>query len=545
MNFKKIATLFMACAAFTAAAQTHVEGAEYYKADQIENAKDLLLRSLNNPQTDKATSDYYLGLIAIQQGNKAEAAKYFADGVAANPENGYNYVGQGELQLMAGDAKAAEALFKTAEKYAKKDAGVSIAIARAYDRVDPLVYEKQINKAIEKARKTNLQHPDIYLFEGDQLREQKDWGGAAAKYEMAANYDTNAAQAYVKYANLFTMVNPDFAVKMLQKLLEVNPTSALGQRELANAYYNKKDYANAAAEYGKYVKNPSHFKNDEDRYAFLLFFGGDYKKGYDYATQLLAANPKHFSAQRFQFMNAANLPEMKDQLLPMAEALYAAHKADPKNNKFAAIDYNLISSELQAAKRPEEAVAVLEEAIKEMPDNASFNKSLASLYVDENDLAKAADAYQDYLAKTDEPGYNDFVQQAIYAYYGGAQNIQSDPAKSQKYFEMSSKYANMARDLAANQYKPVKILGDIAIAQAPNDEARKSAGQALYEEAIVLLENSQDPSKYKSDAKTIYSYLGNYYAMQKDNAKAREYFNKYLTLDPGNQGVIDFVSKLK
>ncbi len=110
---------------------------------------------------------------------------------------------------------------------------------------------------------------------------------------------------------------------------------------------------------------------------------------------------------------------------------------------------------------------------------------------------------------------------------------------------MSSKYANMARDLAANQYKPVKILGDIAIAQAPNDEARKSAGQALYEEAIVLLENSQDPSKYKSDAKTIYSYLGNYYAMQKDNAKAREYFNKYLTLDPGNQGVIDFVSKLK
>ena len=30
-----------------------------------------------------------------------------------------------------------------------------------------------------------------------------------SKYEMAANYDKNATEAYVKYANLFTMVNPD------------------------------------------------------------------------------------------------------------------------------------------------------------------------------------------------------------------------------------------------------------------------------------------------------------------------------------------------
>ena len=545
MNFKKFAALCMACTALTATAQTHQEGAEYYKADQIENAKGLLLRSLNNPQTDKSVSDYYLGLIAIQEGDKAAAAKYFSEGLAANPDNGYNYVGQGELKLMAGDAKGAEADFKTAEKLAKKDAGISIAIARAYDRVDPLVYEKQIAKAVEKARKTNMQHPDIYLFEGDVLRAQKDWGGAAGKYEMAANYDNNATQAYVKYANLFTMVNPDFAIKMLQNLLQVNPNSALGQRELANAYYNKKDYAKAAAEYGKYVQNPSHFKQDEDRYAFLLFYGGDYQKGYDYATVLLKANPKHFTAQRYQYMNAANIPAMADQLLPMAENLYAAHKADPKNNKFAAIDYILISGELQNAKRPDEAVEVLKEAIREMPDNATFNKQLASLYVDENDLASAADSYQEYLAKIDNAGYNDYVQQAIYAYYGGAQNIQSDPAKSTKYFELSTKYANMARELAANQYKPVKILGDIAIAQAPNDEARKSAGQPLYEEAIVLLENSADPSKYTSDAKTIYSYLGNYYAMQKDNAKAREYFNKYLTLDPGNQGVIDFVQRLK
>lgn len=555
MKLKRILTIFLAGAALTSFAQTHKDGEEYYKADQLDNAKDLLLRSLNNPQTDKSVSDYYLGMIAVEEGKKSDAANYFSQGVAANPDYAYNYVGQGLLQLLSGDQKGAENLFKEAQKHAKKDAALEIAIARAYDFVDPVKYEKQITKQVEKARKTNMQNPDIYIFEGDQFKEQVKSsdqalansliGKAAGMYEMATSYDPNATAAYVKYANLFTMVNPDYAIKMLNNLLSVNPNSALGQRELANAYYNKKDYANAAKQYGKYVQNPSHFKSDENRYAFLLFYGGDFNKGYDYATQLLAENPNNFTAERYQFMNAAQIPSMKDQLLPMAEALYANHKKNPKENKFAAIDYTLIASELQSAGRVDDAIGVIQEGIKELPDNAQFHKDLAAIYVDQNDLAKSADAYQDYLNMVEQPGYNDLVQQAIYAYYGGAQNLQADPAKSAKYLEMSAKYAQMASDMAPNQYKPVLILGDIDIASAPNDEARKSAGFDNYSKAIVLLENSADPSKYTSDAKKIYSYLGNYYIEQNDVAKAKEYFNKYLQLAPDDTAVRDYINKLK
>ena len=149
---------------------------------------------------------------------------------------------------------------------------------------------------------------------------------------MAANYNSDATEAYVKYANLFTQVNPEFAIDMLNKLLGLNPNSALAQREIANAYYNAGKYAEAAQHYGNYVQNPNHFKQDEDRFAFLLFYGGDYQKGYDYSTALLKANPQNFTAQRYQFMNAAQIKEMRDQLLPMAEALYAAHKSNKDNN---------------------------------------------------------------------------------------------------------------------------------------------------------------------------------------------------------------------
>lgn len=53
-----------------------------------------------------------------------------------------------------------------------------------------------------------MKNPDYYIFEGDLASEKKDWGDAGAKYEMATSYDPEASYAYVKYANLFTMVNP-------------------------------------------------------------------------------------------------------------------------------------------------------------------------------------------------------------------------------------------------------------------------------------------------------------------------------------------------
>lgn len=542
MKFKGILTFCLAGVALTATAQTHVEGAEYYNADQFENAKELLLRSLNNPGTDKAVSDYYLGLVSIDENNTAQARKYFQDGIAANPEYAYNYVGLGRLLLKEGDKKGAEESFKQAEKLAKKDAALHVAIARAYDSVDPVLYAKQITNKIEKARKTNANSPEVYIFEGDQLKEQKKFGEAGAKYEMAANTDNNATQAYVKYANLFTMVNPEYAITMLNKLLEVNPQSALGQRELAIAYYNGKDYANAANEYGKYVQNPSHFKQDENRYAFLLFYGGDYQKGYDYASKLLSEDPGNFTAQRYQFMNAAQIPAMSDKLLPMAEALLAAHRAKPADNKFAAIDYTLIADELSKAKRADEAISVIEEGIKEMPDNAAFNKDLAMKYVDAGNITGAAKAYEGYLAKVEKPSYNDYVQQATFSFYAAVENKENQPV-ADKFFADTEKYAGLAAEILPDNYKPVKFLGDIA-KQKATEETVESAAVPMYTKAIELLEASQDPSRYKSDAKDMYNYMGNYYLSIKDIPQAKEYFNKYLQYDPNNDAYRKFVEGL-
>ncbi|MDE7438041.1 MAG: tetratricopeptide repeat protein [Muribaculaceae bacterium] len=544
MKFKGIFALCLAGFSMSAFAQSHVEGEEYYKADQFDNAKELLLRSLKNQGTDKAVSSYYLGMIALRNKDKAEAEKYFNQGVEENPEYGYNYIGLGTLALLDGDLKTADVEFKEAEKTAKKDGSLQIAIARAYDMADPVKYQKEIEKRLDNARKRNNENPDIYIFEGDVLARAKKWGDAGAKYEMAGKYNGTASDAYVKYANLFTMVNPDYAIRMLKELLSLNPQSALGQRELANAYYNAKDYKNAAAEYSKYIKNPSHFKQDENRYAFLLFYGGDYKKGYDYATQLLQADPSNFTARRYQFMNAAQLPEMKDQLLEMAEGLFKDHKANPKANKFAAIDYTLIADELAKAKRPDEAIAVLQEGIAEMPDNAGFSKDLAMKYVDQNNLTKAAEAFREYVKKTKEPGYNDYNQQALFSFYAAVEN-KENPELAKAFFDEVLANANKMEEILPDNYKPKMFKGDVAKQTATTEEEAAIVAQPMYEQAVVLLEQAPDPSKYVRDAKTLYMYLGNCYLHKKNIAKAKEYYNKFLKLDPNNEAVRKYVEGLK
>lgn len=255
----------MAAAIGSAWANDYTDGIEYFKADQPDNARTILERTINDPSTNKSEAYYYLGEIAFQNKDYTKAAEYYAKGLEADPENAYNLVGQGKLQLTT-DKKAAEKLFKEALKKNKKDAGVNLAIAKAYYETAVPGYEKYL----ENARKADKTFPDIYLFEGDILANQGRNGDACGYYEMAINFDPNCVEAYVKYSHMYFDINPEMAIGKLEELLQKAPESALAQRELAEAYYKNQQYTKAAAAYETYVANPNHFEEDRARLATLL-----------------------------------------------------------------------------------------------------------------------------------------------------------------------------------------------------------------------------------------------------------------------------------
>lgn len=543
MKLRNIFLSGMALCSFSLFAQTHVEGMEYYKADQFNNAEELLKRNYENPGTDKALSDYYLGQIAFMRGNAQESKNYFEKGIQTSPNNPYCYIGLGYLALTNGDTKTAEKYFKEAESKDKNNQSVQIEIARAYFDADPVKNKAKYEKRIANAVKKDISNPDIYILRGDILRyealvqrDEKTLGKAAAEYDMAITNDPSSAVAYVKYADMYNESdNPTYAISKLEELVRNNPNSALGQRQLANAYYDNKQYREAVDQYGKYVQNPSHFKSDEDRYALLLFSDNNYKEGYNFATKLYQENPDNFNAQRFQFMNAAYLPEMADQLLPMADALLAKHKAN-QSNYLSILDYSLISDQLAKAKRFDEALALLEEAKENYPDRESFYKDEANVYLAMEEYDKTADAYMEYIDHMAEPGYNEFIQGALYDYFAGY-------TKGDKtYYDKATELANKAAEAYPDFYRPYKVLADIQVQQASDANASTVAFDN-YSKALQLLGENPDP-KYNNDLKGIYRYLGIYYAEKKDKAQAKNYLNKYLELNPSDTQISNYVKSL-
>ena len=534
------ASLMLMGASLVANAQGYKDGIEYYKVDKLDNAKELLERNLNAASTDKAEAFYYLGQIALHQGKVAEAAANFEKGIAANAMNPYNYVGQAAIALKnGGDVKT---LLEKARKLTKKDAKLEMEIARAFYDANPTTYAKDIEKCIKNARKWNPDDPDSYIFEADTKADKKDWGNAAGIYELAFDKDPNNIEAYVKYANTYFNVNPTMAIERLEELQAKVPSSALVQRELAEKYYADNLGAKAAEQYGKYIKNPNHFAQDEVRYVQLLFFGEKYQDSYNLATQLvnrLAPNDENvFYMKRMQLYNLVQL-EKWPEAVEAGKSFFANQL--PKGSRYEVRDYTDYGQALQTAGHPEEAIDAYNKAIDLNPKNTDLIRNLGDTYADAENYVKAAEYYQ-RLVDDGNHKANDLYTLSTY-YLGIASTEDLDAATKADALAKAQKYVDEVDELVPGN---VRIVNQKAkIAKFREGDNNNGAALAAYNELLQILENKPDKNEYARYFKYAYNYLATYYFTKGDKATAKTYYQEWLKYDPENESLRNYVNSLK
>ena len=534
------ASLILMGASLVANAQGYKDGIEYYKVDKLDNAKELLERNLNAASTDKAEAFYYLGQIALHQGQVAQAAANFEKGIAANAMNPYNYVGQAAIALKnGGDVKT---LLEKARKLSKKDAKLEMEIARAFYDANPTTYAKDIEKCIKNARKWNADDPDSYIFEADTKADKKDWGNAAGIYELAFDKDPNNIEAYVKYANTYFNVNPAMAIERLEELQAKVPGSALVQRELAEKYYADNLGAKAAEQYGKYIKNPNHFAQDEVRYVQLLFFGEKYQDSYNLATQLInRLNPNDenvFYMKRMQLYNLVQL-EKWPEAVEAGKAFFA--NMLPKGSKYEVRDYTDYGQALLTAGMPNEAVAAFEKALEINPNNVDLIRYMGDSYADAEDFVNAAKYYQ-RLVDSGNNKSNDLFTLSNY-YLGVASADGLDDATKADALAKSQKYIDEVDKLVPEN---VQIVNQKAkIAKFREGDTNTGAALAAYNELLNILEKKPDKTGYERYYKYAYNYLATYYFTKGDKATAKTYYQKWLEYDPDNESLRNYVNSLK
>lgn len=520
----------LAASAIAAGAQSqgYKDGIEYFKAAQYGNAKTILTNTLDQSDTDKALAYYYLGQIALNQGDRQAAKANFEKGLASNGDCAYNYVGLGALELLAGNESAANDNFKKAQSLGKKDDELTVSIARAYYNADPVKYGKELNKYLDKARKNSkYKEPSIYILEGDMLADKQDWGNAAAKYEMAITYEEDNPEGYVKYANTYFKVNKDFAISKLEELYNRAPNSALATRELAEKYYLANHWLKAADLYGKYIQNPNHFPEDKARYSVLLYWGNKYADSKNVAKEILAQDPSNFLMQRMVFLNDAALENNEDAA---AEAKTFFANTD---GHFSTNDFTTYADVLSKLGRNDEAVEQYELAVKNDPDNAELISELSAVYSKAKKYNQAADSYALYLSKVEEPSTNDLFGAARRYLNASATANEADSLIADEYAAKGIEFIDKAIERAQPNPVLYQFKGRLYIA-SNGKHVNQEAVDAYNQAVAILNENPENKNPLNADNqlqlyKEAYQFIYVYYgrdAEVKDKDKTAEYADK-------------------
>ncbi len=564
MNLKQIMLSLAAATAIFASAQNqgYQDGIEYFKADQFDNAKEILSNTLNAPGTDRAEALYYLGAIALHDGDAATARKNFEEGIALDPKNGLNYVGLGAIALKEGNAKAAEDYFKQATK-AQNKAFVHVAIARAYYNADKVAYAKEYDKFMDNAVRKDKKEPSYYVMRGDALRDRAIAAGtdegtaligeAATEYNQAIYFNPKSPDAYVKYSRVYAKANPQYAIDKLKELNELMPNSAMAQRELAERYYDNKEWTKAAREYGTYIQNPNHFIKDEERYAVLLYSGDEIDRCMDIVNQGLSKDP---NSQQLRRLEMLCLEHKKD---------YAGAKASADKYfkipgaKFTGNDYASYANILGEMGDVDGEIAARIKATEVSPDDRDLYNALSQSNFEEGNKYLKADslaearryfepavaAWEKFvaLAPDGKPSDVDYVNLAL-RYQSLANACEGDSIAQKANYAKAKEAFNKAIAIDPTYYVPYQRLGRLTMLEnggKPNEETLAAFSKVIE----ILNANPENLTKEKNAYNEAYVRMASYYMGQKDTEKAKECYLKMLELDPENQALKDYIEKMK
>ena len=552
-------------------AQNYADGIEYFKSGQPDRAKIILERTLNDAETNKTESYYYLGEIAFPT-SKDSALMYYELGITEDPMFPLNYIGRGKVAMgkpAANDEKSVKAAIKAGDKMmkeafkikgAKKDPAVALAYLKAYhDNVLP--FEEIKDKYYESHL---ADYAPYYVFLGDIEAAKENWGDACKNYELAFDwYDTACVEAYIKYAGIYFHIRPDMAIDKVLKLLAMRPTSAIAQRELAESYYRADQFNNAVTAYEVYMANPNAFVTDRPRYAALLYYDKRYDESLNLTEELLKSFPDNLMLKRLAMYNNY---EIKDYTaaLKAADAFFSTPDAEFNSRDY--VQYGKLCLE---TGRINEGLDALEKAIEIDPTRLENYKELTNALSKNGRYLRRAEVNEKYINQLEA-----LEQAKTQDYFVGG-----------RYYYMAASRAFQNNEQTETAFAAAKAdsLFAIVVEKAPEDyrghmwratssallDPERKTGVAIpfYEKTIEVilndLNNTETPpsaavtARLQKDLIDAYTYMANFDYMAEYNkyltlpeeqkatfrfTKTIDWCNKILAIDPNHEATKEFLA---
>jgi Flp pilus assembly protein TadD len=544
-KFKILGVAFLASVSVSHAQDVN-QAKKAIDAEQFEKAKSIL-KSIIQTKPSNGTASFILGNVYLTQSVEDSAKIYFQNGLSASEGAKLNYIGLGQMDLDKNDVAAAQAKFALATKdMKKKDFEEYIYIARAYMNADKPDYKSAI-AILNRAAVTNPQDAQIQLALGDAYYGDAKQNEAYVAYRNAFQADNTLLRAKMQLGVLLKGAKSyDEALKAYNEVIAINPNYGPVYRELAETYYkiarNKPSKApenlkSAIGQYEKYMTLTDHSLHSRMRHADFLILVKDYAALEAEANKMIEldkVNPRIFRYLGYAAYENGNV----DVAIKSLESF----TSNP-SNKIIAKDYLYLGMAKIKKGISADGLSI---------DQTAFNSGFA-------DIKKAIDMEPLASEELNEIGKKLFSQK-FYNESAPIFELGTTNAEFKNYLD-DNVYLGLALYYANNNKKDVKP-DPIALQKADAAFDKVLVASPTYYEAYLfrarvnsLLENDPLTIKYyeayvtavtEKGAEEIakpavlkkvlesYNNIGASYA-NTDKAKAIEYFNKTLILDPANK----------
>jgi cytochrome c-type biogenesis protein CcmH/NrfG len=555
MNKFKIFSLALVASASVVKAQDIKEAKKAIDAEQFQKAKSLL-KSIIKAKPSDGEANFVLGNVYLNQSIVDSAKIYYANGLQASDKKNLNYIGLGQIDLDSKNAAAAQANFALATKDMKrKDVEEFIYIGRAYINSANPDYPAAI-AVLKRALVLEPQNANALLAIGDAYYGSNNQNDAYKAYRDAFTADPTLLRAKMQLGVLLKGAKSyEEAIKAFNEVIALDPNYGPVYRELAETYYKwgrnktstaKVNLQNAITNYEKYLSLTDYSLDSKMRHADFLILVKDYKTLETVANKMIAedkVNPRIYRYLGYAAYENGNV----DVAIKSIEDFMKV-----PSNKVIGRDYLYLG--LSKIKKGTNAEGVV--------DQAAFDAGIA-------DIRKATELEPlvvEELADLGKAlfGKKQFAQAAAVFELAVGNKESKNYLDDNVYLGISLYYANANKKDGAPDAvalgKAESAFDRVLEASPTYDEAYLYKGRInnLLEKDDLIIKNYEEyvtrttakgaeelakPATVKKIVEAYNSIAASY--ANTDKARAIEYFNKTLVLDPTNAYAAQSVKALK
>lgn len=552
MVAKKIVFLVFLMVVIGAKAQTDPGIDRMIETEQYQKAKSALIAKLKTG-TDISVW-YQLGKVYLLTGNADSAKICFSRTVSPDPKNLLGAIGQAMVEHLSGNnSQALLSLDKTNKAAtAAKDSKALIEIAEArFVSGDTITWLAPLTVAsgLEKKNpKPFLLSGRLYLSLGEKFNQPSYFGLAAGRFEQALYVDPANQEAQNRLAALYMKVN-NFrdAEEKLRKICDQDSTYYPALRNLGELEYTLGRYDLASKYFGQFIRNAEYTGKDLTRYVTILYFNKEYLTAFSLINQVLAKDPSNAVMLRLKGYTAYELNKNQEGLEAMTSFFNVRSTVDTA--KIIASDYEYYGKLLAKAGSDSLAIISLKKAIEMDSTKTPLYEDLARCFEKQKNFQAAVNNLQ-YFIDSRKGGVSSLIYFSLgkdYLVLANDVNGTADSLKRPGYLSLADSAFGKVVSVSPNSY--LGYFWRARVEAGIDPETTLGLAKPDYEKALSILDQKNDPQKYKQDLIEIYRYLGYYYYLQIETLKksgsdaeslsaktsSASYWQKVLDLDPANE----------